>query len=339
MIFIEKSIPQKNIKQRGEKMKKLSAKYMLKYIDYFRRDDIRIYAIEEKDGFYYSTYDKTFIQFEEDFRNSELIDYNFKFIINKLNNFQDTLYNLIPKCDYSVLKVLFTYYIMIENERDGAWIEEIENKTFLKLLLRLQELLEGKKSDGIDYINIEKKSGIEVFKYNNNYLPYTLKDFWSFQYSNLISSKVRDDISKFIVAKALNITDRKFEYFDGHDLTSKEGIPIEVRSASYITPLGENPSKEIEFNIYKNGDTKKIYGFIYIFCLLSHRSKEGLDPLDINQWEFYVTTKSNLEKILNGNEKITLKKLILNNAIESEYENLYKDVIKLCLKEIRNNKR
>ena len=55
--------------------------------------------------------------------------------------------------------------------------------------------------------------------------------------------------------------------------------------------------------------------------------------------EFYVTTKSNLEKILNGNEKITLKKLILNNAIESEYENLYKDVIKLCLKEIRNNKR
>ena len=65
-------------------MKKLSAKYMLKYIDYFRRDDIRIYAIEEKDGFYYSTYDKTFIQFEEDFRNSELIDYNFKFIINKL---------------------------------------------------------------------------------------------------------------------------------------------------------------------------------------------------------------------------------------------------------------
>jgi len=180
---------------------------------------------------------------------------------------------------------------------------------------------------------------LEVFKYNNKYLPYTLKDFWSFQYSNLISSKVRDDISKFIVAKALNITDRKFEYFDGHDLTSKEGIPIEVRSASYITPLGENPSKEIEFNIYKNGDTKKIYGFIYIFCLLSHRSKEGLDPLDINQWEFYVTTKSNLEKILNGNEKITLKKLILNNAIESEYENLYKDVIKLCLKEIRNNKR
>ena len=35
----------------------------------------------------------------------------------------------------------------------------------------------------------------------------------------------------------------------------------------------------------------------------------------------------------------TLKKLILNDAIESEYENIYKDVIKLCLKEIRNNKR
>ena len=47
----------------------------------------------------------------------------------------------------------------------------------------------------------------------------------------------------------------------------------------------------------------------------------------------------NLEKILNKDEEITLKKLILNNAIESEYENLYKDIIKLCSKEIKNNKR
>ncbi|MCI6189593.1 MAG: hypothetical protein MR691_06560 [Clostridium sp.] len=320
-------------------MKKLSAKYMLKYIDYFRRDDIRIYAIEEKDGFYYSTYDKTFIQFEEDFRNSELIDYNFKFIINKLENFQNVLYDIIPICEYSVLKVLFTYYIMVENGTNGACIEEIENKTFLKLLLRLQELLEEKEKEGIKQINIEKKSGREVFRYNNRSLSYNLKNFWSFQYSNLISSKIRDNISKFIVAKALNITDRKFEYFDGHDLTSKEGIPIDVRSASYITSLGEEPFKEIEFKIYKNGDIKKLYGFIYVFCLLSHRTKEGLDPLDINQWEFYITTRSNLEKILNGDEKITLKKLILNDAIESEYENLYKDVINLCLKEIRNNKR
>lgn len=315
-------------------MEKLSAKYMLKYIDYFKRDDIRIYAIEEKDGIYYPAYDKTFIQFEEDFRNSELIDYNFKFIINKLKNFQNTLHNLIPICEYPVLKVLFTYYIMVENERDGAWIEEIENKTFLKLLLRLKELLEGQEKEGIKHIIIDKKSGRENFTYDNKILPYTLKDFWSFQYSNLISSKIRDDISKFIVAKALNITDRKFEYFDGHDLTSKEGIPINVRSASYITLEEEETTKEISFNI-----GKKRQGFIYVFCVLSHRTKEDLNPLNINQWEFYIMAKSNLEKIVGDDEKITLKKLILNNAIESEYENLYKDVIKLCLTEIRKNKR
>ena len=74
-------------------MEKISAKYMLKYIDYFRKDNIKLYAIEEKNGIYYPAYDKTFIQFEEDFRNSELIDYNFKFIIGKLSDFQDTLYN------------------------------------------------------------------------------------------------------------------------------------------------------------------------------------------------------------------------------------------------------
>ena len=76
-----------------------------------------------------------------------------------------------------------------------------------------------------------------------------------------------------------------------------------------------------------------------MFCVLSHRTKEDLNPLDINQWEVYITTKNNLEKILNKDEEITLKKLILNNAIESEYENLYKDIIKLCSKEIKNNKR
>ena len=325
-------------------MEKLSARYILKYIDYFKRDDIRIYAIEEKDGLHYPTYDKTFIQFEEDFRNSELIDYNFKFIIDKLKNFENTLYNLIPIAEYPVLKVLFTYYIMVENERDGAWIDEIENKTFLKLLLRLQTLLEGKEKEGINHINIEKQFGEEAFRYNNKRLPYTLKDFWSFQYSDLTSFKIRDDISKFIVAKALNIANRKVEYLDGHDLTSKEGIPIDVRTASYITSLKEKSSEEITFDIAKkcksnNEKIKKRYGFIYIFCLLSHRSKEGLDPLDINQWEFYITTKSNLEKISGDDETITLKKLISNNAIESEYENLHKDVMKLCLNEIRNNKR
>ena len=237
-------------------MKKISAKYMLKYIDYFRKDNRKLYAIEEKNGIYYPAYDKTFIQFEEDFRNSELIDYNFKFII-----------------EYPVLKVLFTYYIMVENERDGAWIEEIENKTFLKLLLRLQELLEGKEKEGINHISIEKKSGEENFKYNNKILPYTLKDFWSFQYSNLISYKIRDDISKFIVAKALKITDRKFQYFDGHDLTSKEGIPIDVRSASYITSQEEEDTKEIELNIYKNGDTKKIRIYLCVLCIVPQNKR------------------------------------------------------------------
>ena len=50
-------------------MEKISAKYMLKYIDYFRKDNRKLYAIEEKNGIYYPAYDKTFIQFEEDFRN------------------------------------------------------------------------------------------------------------------------------------------------------------------------------------------------------------------------------------------------------------------------------
>lgn len=69
------------------------------------------------------------------------------------------------------------------------------------------------------------------------------------------------------------------------------------------------------------------------------QNKRRLKSFRYKQWEFYITTKNNLEKILNKDEEITLKKLILNNAIESEYENLYKDIIKLCSKEIKNNKR
>lgn len=48
---------------------------------------------------------------------------------------------------------------------------------------------------------------------------------------------------------------------------------------------------------------------IYVFALLAHRQKETIDPLDLDQWEFYVVPTSTLDAYSSTRHSITLKLL------------------------------
>src|SRR6185437_7501462 len=47
----------------------------------------------------------------------------------------------------------------------------------------------------------------------------------------------------------------------------------------------------------------------YVFALLAHREKETIDPLNLDQWEFYVVPTSALETYTRSRHSITLKSL------------------------------
>ena len=67
---------------------------------------------------------------------------------------------------------------------------------------------------------------------------------------------------------------------------------------------------------------------MYVFCLLKHKCQETIDPLDIEQWEFYVVRRSQLDgSDWKENKRIGLKSLTcLTEAIP--YVDLKREVRK-----------
>jgi hypothetical protein len=118
------------------------------YIDYFS-DDKRLFfswshTEKQEDGVFrlgYPSYDQGFHQFVDDFYKSNLIDPDYLDHLDNgcLNGL--TPVDLIELADLQLLKSILTYYIRSERFCDGAWTEAIENKIFLKVLTRLEELL------------------------------------------------------------------------------------------------------------------------------------------------------------------------------------------------------
>ena len=61
---------------------------------------------------------------------------------------------------------------------------------------------------------------------------------------------------------------------------------------------------------------------IYIFCVLSHKDKETVNPLALEQWDFYVLPTSILNTEIPNQKTITLPSLLSLKPVCATYENL-----------------
>jgi hypothetical protein len=148
----------------------------------------------------------------------------------------------------------------------------------------------------------------------------TLLDFWKWNGSDLVSNATRGRLAEFIVASALGIdlTIPRDEW-SAWDLTSSEGIKIEVKSAAYLQSWSQSSLSKISFSIRparawdgSSGEfaaTPSRQSDIYVFCLLKHQEKETLDPLNLDQWEFYVVSTAAINGYQRSNSSITLNSL------------------------------
>jgi hypothetical protein len=148
----------------------------------------------------------------------------------------------------------------------------------------------------------------------------TLLDFWKWNGSDLISNATRGRLAEFIVASALCIDlSIPRDEWSAWDLTSPEGIRIEVKSAAYLQSWTQQKLSRIIFSIRPArtwdgssggmADEARRSADVYVFCLLRHQDKETLDPLDLGQWEFYVVQTSTLNNYQRSSTSITLQSL------------------------------
>ena len=179
----------------------------------------------------------------------------------------------------------------------------------------------------------EKKTGQESFITKNGMSGFNLIDFWSWNQSDLVVNITRGILSEFIVKQSLEIeSDTRIEW-DDYDLVSNSGKKIEVKSSSYIQSWNQNKFSEIEFDISPTRSTsgdysevKRRWSDFYIFCILKNKVQNTLNPLDLEQWDFYVLETKILDEKKPNQKKIRLNPLLKLNPIKCNYNEL-KEVI------------
>jgi len=151
-----------------------------------------------------------------------------------------------------------------------------------------------------------------------------------------LGNTLRGVLAEFIVASTIDILDKPREEWDAYDLKTKNGLKIEIKSSSYLQSweqvklskiiFGIQPTSDWDYSINKRNKEKIRQSDIYIFCVLSHKDKNSVDPLDLSQWDFYILETKILNEKVKTQKTITLSSLLKLNPIKIRYDNLKQEI-------------
>ena len=174
------------------------------------------------------------------------------------------------------------------------------------------------RTNGLDEIPVTRKTGEEPFVSSGEELPVRLSDFWSWANSDLVNNVARGTLAEFLVAHALGLVGKPRVEWDAKDLEDEDGTQIEVKSSAYVQSWYQKKYSSITFDIKPKRSwdpaTNEMSTSphrscdIYVFCLL-HRKDKDINPLNMDQWEFYVVSTRKLNEKLRKQETMVLSTL------------------------------
>lgn len=184
----------------------------------------------------------------------------------------------------------------------------------------------------LDALTVVRRSGTETFTSSGQPFGPCLTDFWSWAYSDLVSNATRGVLAEYLVASALGITSTPRTEWDACDLRTPSGRRIEVKSAAYLQSWKQSALSTIQFSIRPaRGWDAATNTFapelcrsadLYVFCLLAHTCKATIDPLNVDQWKFYVLPTTILDTRRPSQKMISLSALLGDGAREVPYAGL-----------------
>jgi hypothetical protein len=161
--------------------------------------------------------------------------------------------------------------------------------------------------------------GAEPFHANGQPLPFDVLSFWRWSSSDLVSNAMRGVLAEYLVACDLGIAGGTRVEWDAYDLKSKQGVKIEVKSAAYLQSWHQNRLSAISFDIRPTigwdagtntfGTIRKRQADVYVFALLKHKDKATLDPLNVDQWVFYILQAAVLDTKMPNQKRLSLTTL------------------------------
>lgn len=178
-------------------------------------------------------------------------------------------------------------------------------------------------------LEVERKSGAEAFHIEGDPLNLNLLSFWQWSSSDLVSNALRGVLAEYIVASALGENKTHRVEWDDYDIETTAGIKIEVKSSAFIQTWNQAKLSSIQFGIRPTANwdyqmnarsTENIrQADVYVFCLLAHKEQSTIDPLNMNQWQFYILSSDRLNQSVEAQKTITLSSLLRLHPIAATY--------------------
>lgn len=165
-------------------------------------------------------------------------------------------------------------------------------------------------------IQPERKSGDEPLHANGTPLGVSLQEFWQWSGSDLISNAQRGILAEFLVARALGLDSGVRTEWDAYDLKTESGIKVEVKASGFVQSWAQERLSSVRFHIAPklSWDASSNLSAteaarpadVYVFAVHSHTEQASIDPLNVNQWEFYVLGTIVLNNECSRQKKISL---------------------------------
>ena len=128
--------------------------------------------------------------------------------------------------------------------------------------------------------------------------------FWRWAFSDLRMNDIRGVFAEWLVALLLDIPLNTRDSWGEWDLTTENGVSIEVKSSAYLQAWKQKRVSRISFsglrgkrlnaesNLYAK---EKTYNAdLYAFCAQIEKDPKKWDALDLEQWRFYLLKREEL---------------------------------------------
>ena len=180
-------------------------------------------------------------------------------------------------------------------------------------------------------LDIQKRSGDEPITADGRQVS-TLREFWKWAYSDPAGNTVRGVLAEYLVATALGAEVEARREWDAVDIRTPQGWTVEVKLSAYLQSWAQDKPSKVDFGIAPSAawdartntrsDDVRRHADVYVFCLLHHRDKRTLDPLDLAQWTFYVLPTRALNERHPAQKKIGLFSLHRLSPARTDYAGL-----------------
>lgn len=187
-------------------------------------------------------------------------------------------------------------------------------------------------SEGFAKLEVVRKSGDETCLINGASSEMRLLDFWRWASSDLANNTTHGVFAEYLVACALGMNDGIRIKWDAFDLLTQAGVRIEIKSSAYLQSWFHRKLSGITFDIRparswdsatRNlSDERKRQSALYIFCLLHRQDKATLEPLNLQQWTFYILGAAALNEKFPLQKTIGLASLLKLNSLQARYEEI-----------------